>query len=128
MSHTEGKLNADGALIKNENGEMVAATTMIASDEGSPSAHEENARRLVACWNACEGLATEALELMPNTMNQVFSIANPKQERDELLEALKNCVGPLMLYQSYGWSDRNGLIKETQAILSRYQAESKEKN
>ena len=60
-----------------------------------------NARRLVACWNACEGIDTYALELMTGDLsisNQITAIASRKPkgkktayrtQRDELLAALK---------------------------------------
>ncbi len=97
MSHTEGKLKADGALIKNQNGEMVAAT------EGSQSNHEANARRLVACWNA----------LLPFTTEQVengIDLVKLMQERDELLATLRD------LYL-------NGNAENVESILAKYEEE-----
>lgn len=124
MSHTEGKLNADGALIKNENGEMVAATTMIASDEGSPSAHEENARRLVACWNACDGIPIEQLEWdQPTFVKMLLERQMLKKERDELLKAFRDLYTEVMV--EFGYCPDP---VKFEAILSRFQAESEEKN
>jgi len=45
-----------------------------------------NARRIVACVNACAGIPTEALE-GANTLNEVYQ--KLAQQRDELLAALK---------------------------------------
>lgn len=67
---------------------------------------EANARRLVACWNACEGIETYALELMTGDLsirNQITATgkAKPKptkkaveyrRQRDELLEALERLM------------------------------------
>ena len=65
------------------------------------SVDKDNARRLVACWNACEGIDTYALELMTGDLsisNQITAIASRKPkgkktayrtQRDELLAALK---------------------------------------
>jgi len=52
--------------------------------------YEANARRIVACVNACEGISNEHLEKMP--VAEVFAIV--KQQRDDLLAALKEaqCV------------------------------------
>lgn len=64
---------------------------------------EDNARRLVACWNACDGIETYALELMTGNLSIKEQITatgkqKPKQtsktieyrrQRDELLAACK---------------------------------------
>lgn len=56
-----------------------------------------NARRLVACWNVCEGLSTEVLEsilTMGDTMKSRFAMRDKveldmQQQRYDLIEALK---------------------------------------
>ncbi len=61
---------------------------------------EANARRLVACWNACEGIDTEHLEnidMLGETLAGRFAAFHASERelmdtRDELLEALKECV------------------------------------
>ena len=45
---------------------------------------KKNARRLVACWNACEGVSTELLEKAPLDTVLKETVA----QRDELLDAL----------------------------------------
>lgn len=45
----------------------------------------EVARRLVACWNACEGLSTEAVEFTIIRQREMLAL---KTQRDELLAAL----------------------------------------
>ncbi len=54
---------------------------------------DDDARRFMACWNACEGLHTESLERGPSLADQLVDVLN---ERDslravnaELLEALE---------------------------------------
>lgn len=51
--------------------------------------HSEDARRLVACWNACEGIRTEALEHRSHMLkagdDQITMLT---AQRDELLAAL----------------------------------------
>lgn len=68
---------------------------------------EANARRLVACWNACEGIETYALELMTGDLSirEQISVAGKakkppskravvyRRQRDELLAALKRIEG-----------------------------------
>ena len=72
-AHTKGKLeleDRDERLLLWADGshDYVAelSTAADGADEDAQSAYEdeqrENARRLVACWNACDGISTEALE------------------------------------------------------------------
>lgn len=71
---------------------------------GGEDTDEANARRLVACWNACEGIETYALELMTGDLSikqQITATGSAKppkptskaveyrRQRDELLAALK---------------------------------------
>jgi len=55
---------------------------------------EANARRLVACWNACEGIPTEILE---DQQSSGLIAAEP-----DLLEALKDCK---RWHQGDNWRD-----------------------
>ena len=51
----------------------------------------DNARRLVACWNACEGIQTEHVEQMiffRTLRENAHSYAELERDRDELLAAL----------------------------------------
>lgn len=50
---------------------------------------KENARRIVACVNACVGIPTENLEEKTVVVSHDYNLANIKQQRDELLAALK---------------------------------------
>lgn len=65
-AYTQGRLRAgrmvcgmrvDGSSLLNERGEMIAMA-FTSNVDG-----EADARRLAACWNACEGVPTETLEL-----------------------------------------------------------------
>lgn len=75
---------------------------------GTTTVDTANARRLVACWNACEGLSTEKLEnidMLGGTLAGRFEAFHARERelmdvRDELLEALKvlhhryvQCIG-----------------------------------
>jgi len=79
--HTAGRLVIEkGSMFQanDESGKIVAS--------GIES--KANARRLVACWNACEGISTEALEhghevVLTNRIYQALM-----RDRDELIEAL----------------------------------------
>lgn len=62
---------------------------------------EANARRIVACWNACAGIETYALELMTGDLSIHSQLTRQRQgkmtpkaveyrkQRDELLKAVK---------------------------------------
>ncbi|WP_133306462.1 hypothetical protein [Pseudomonas sp. LS-2] len=50
----------DEYFIRRPEDDVALAADVIDPETGKPS--EENARRLVACWNACEGIPTDALE------------------------------------------------------------------
>ena len=51
--------------------------------------HESNARRIVACVNACQGIRTEALEYRTFLDAQDNQIALLERQRDQLAEALE---------------------------------------
>lgn len=54
--------------------------------------NQEDARRIVACVNACAGIPTETLEHLPLTVRSAIEVGALVQQRDELaakLAALK---------------------------------------
>lgn len=57
---------------------------------------EANARRLVACWNACEGLSTEALERLGTLDRARVELdvirAQAIAQRDELLNEMRQAM------------------------------------
>lgn len=92
--HTQGAIRYEydpgycGEIISS-NGHTVA--TFV--DEPS----EADARRLVACWNACNGITTERLEDLGRPLMQHLIGADERagrmvKERDELLESLEALV------------------------------------
>ncbi len=68
-----------------------------------------NACRLAACWNACEGVSTEALQLVGRDLldGEVKplsdKLADVLAQRDELLEALKDCLRRIADDEEYGF-------------------------
>lgn len=69
-----------------------------------------NARRLVACWNACEGISTDDLEAHSvNIINKLHDDAAKRvlSERDEPLEALKRLesANARRLAACWNWCD-----------------------
>lgn len=61
-------------------------------------ATEANARRLAACWNACDGMSTEDVEACPDGgLLHLAEFANEMVlQRDALLEALRHIEGATM--------------------------------
>ena len=70
-------------------------TEVVGCDEYSIFSSGEDARRLVACWNACDGIYTDELERIASTGGMVGpreDVARIAAQRDELLAALQNFV------------------------------------
>lgn len=100
-AHTPGSIRYD--FQPGYCGELVASNgTTIATFTDEPI--KANARRIVACWNACEGISTEALELDGNLANgwrlASYAMRDAIAQRDELLAALKNVTVHLIAAHS----------------------------
>lgn len=82
---------------------------------------EANARRLVACWNACDGISTEALERLGTIDRARVELdvirVQAITQRDELLEALGKIadgdLGEIRFHANYA-----AMIERTQSIAS----------
>lgn len=82
MSHTKGFLKVSGT------GHVVGENKVICLD-----ASPEDARRIVACWNACAGIATRDLETKPLfTDGYMVMFEEVTKQRDELLAELKSAI------------------------------------
>ena len=112
MSHTKGKLaviddGSMGSIVLASDLTPIGHTFQIKplKQDLLQTERKENARRLVACWNACEGSSTEWLEFQndPDRIDQ-FGPPEPFQtrytmelqkavktmeQRDQLLAAIK---------------------------------------
>jgi hypothetical protein len=56
-------------------------TSVVAEALGPPEIHRPNARRIVACVNACKGISTEKLEESPpgtlmDIISQLYSVCD----------------------------------------------------
>ena len=92
MEHTKEPWNVDDIEIIGADDKEIAQMYMYSSHKK----HESNARRIVACVNACAGIPTEHLEVGPLAL-ATFPVI---KQRDELLSVLKE------LQQSTAyWSD-----------------------
>lgn len=97
--HTQGRLTVNPLypiqIATTENPIKLVAQTIV----GKPYTEQEAvdfARRLVACWNACEGLSTKALEHLGTIdrarVQQDVIRAEAISQRDELLAALEEAT------------------------------------
>ena len=113
--HTPGRLSVDEYPVTLANGDLAHAKLSIVAPSKDPrylhfsigmvnfSAEftglypsdveeaEANARRLVACWNACEGIATDELEEIARTGGMLGpreDVAKIAEQRDKLRDAL----------------------------------------
>ena len=88
------------ALIRGGDATIVAVRHRLPAD-----VHEANARRIVACVNACEGISTENLEdnrpvkWLAQQYNEVV------KQRDELLEALQALMDDEAPIDEKHWND-----------------------
>ncbi len=100
LHHTPGPLRIAGRETRGLPHTLVAARTLLfrvySEAYGDFDQETENARRLVACWNACEGISTESLERSDvlSGMNQL--LRRLETQRDELLSALRHIEGVAM--------------------------------
>lgn len=82
-------------------------------------------RRIVACVNACAGYSTEELENHPSPL--IIKLLNERdtaiQQRDQLLEALKDCIESLT-YAAYNIDGSkiddlpNGIVESTSSSIT----------
>jgi hypothetical protein len=94
--HTEGRLvhhpednifTIDGRRVF----EVQARSLDVHCDE-----RDANARRLTACWNACDGVPTDMLETIANLVPATVPYRLLRAQRDKLLAALRLCNARLL--------------------------------
>lgn len=99
MSHTKGKLEIRGFYAVNELGRAVFDCGPAPMEDEEIKA---NARRLVACWNVCNGIPTKWIEGGAATI--VEHAVDLVKERNELLAALRNSAEYLCeLMEVWDW-------------------------
>lgn len=86
--HTQGRLVVTNSRLYSEGAVVDCICNMQVSNQ---PCWEEDAHRLAACWNACIGIGTEALEKMPNPFGVLLSteFKDVVAQRDELLKRLE---------------------------------------
>lgn len=71
----------------------ISTETVVAQCEGQGVAKREaDARRLVACWNACEGISTENLERATASGDLAVFGQDVMRDRDELIEFVRTYI------------------------------------
>ena len=98
--HTQGRLHVDQNYTELVNIKCGDDWVAEATSHSTIQLNEANARRLVACWNACQGLSTELLEgittggdtLLDRFAQHQKTERELKAQRDQLLEALSQLV------------------------------------
>jgi len=75
---------------------------------------EGNARRIVACVNACASIGTEALE-NNNVILSAKSYGEVVAQRNELLALLKRC------HHDLNWEHDNTLLDEVSTAITKVQ-------
>ena len=96
--HTQGLLKACGVNIYAEDHTTFVAST-CAGNTCSSSA-DANARRLVACWNACDGTSTKFIEYLASLPhNAIASYEHIQTENATLRAEVERLRGDAVRYQ-----------------------------
>lgn len=115
--HTQGRLIARGGYsIYADDGKTPVADTCLTNSV--PGNDEANARRLVACWNACEGLPTAWIE--GGAADILEHAKSLKSQRDELLATLKELLSGI--FDGPDESDAARLIAKARAAIAKAEA------
>lgn len=131
--HATGRIKAKGTKLIVGRYQMAASITS-AGLEGSiidqQATAQANARRLAACWNACDGISTENLEInVP-----VLELA---QRYNTALKALKKAIAALetctpgdtstghVIYPSFDEAACDAALDDWRAAISKATGDSK---
>lgn len=87
--HTQGRISVKGTRLYAD--DYPGIDYIAAMQVSNQPMWDEDARRLAACWNACEKVSTEDLEALtrPGDVSWAATIDRLVRERDELLKALR---------------------------------------
>ena len=93
--HTQGPWHTggDGTIIYDKDGWGIASATVFHGRQ-EPGTAAANARRIVACVNACEGASTEVLE-RGAVHDWGLLMTEMEKQRDALLAALEQCAASM---------------------------------
>ena len=101
QNYTFGRLRVVGTTIRNCQPGIDAVATMQVSNQPN---WDRDARRLVACWNACEGLSTESLERSGPLADQIVNAMNKayRAEHDPLREFVERLASSDPMHSQLG--------------------------
>src|SRR5688500_20116132 len=106
MSHTKGKLVANGSVLSVEN-----SGTICYVDNGDFHGDRDNTRRLVACWNEHDGLVHDNAQLYQSLQGEMQGRLKAEKERDELVKALRKVVDWNDKYPSHRGFSYNAIVR-----------------
>lgn len=122
-NHTQEPWNTNGdPIVFDATGVVAFTDTRTNLDK----VNKANARRIVACVNACAGISTEALEDSCQPALSAWKLQKEiiEQQRDELLTVLKKIV-PLAEFacseQSPPYADEH-LVESAKEIIAKVEA------
>jgi hypothetical protein len=110
-NHTAGRLqvsiSADKAvcLVEDLDGNSVCRCNAPFPFDTSWDERDANARRLVACWNWCEGFSTEFMERRVNPFSN--TLLDVESDRDELIAQLRHLANNVTAYFDPGYDNRH---------------------
>ena len=105
-----------GILIKPIPGQVIAQCDELPEMEA-------NAKHIVACVNACEGLPEGCLDGGWTALGAGQYAKKLEVINAELLDALENAIPALELYKAYGWTDRKNVIFKAKAAIAKARGE-----
>ena len=126
--HTQGRLTLE--LVESDSGiikhlcpidtDGLSLLTLVEHNGVKFAAvyYDDDARRLVACWNACEGLPTAWIE--GGAADILEHAKSLKSQRDELLVALKDLMSGI--FDGPDESDAARLIANARAAIAKAEA------
>lgn len=129
MSHTpepwsvaEESFDNDGiheSVIRGLDGRAAIAVT-LEFGANNPGMREANARRIVACVNACATMPTDDLEEMVSVGGNIRNLAEfadeLRKQRDALLAALTEIAELDILKHHHAYAIAKGAIEEIEAL------------
>ena len=114
MSHTKGKLGYHGgfSITSQEDGSYVAEVGLLEIDK-------KNARRLVAAWNACEGISTNTLEALRSPIKDISCVPGLVADIDALRAVNAELVDALEEWLYRQGTDENYMVAKARAALAK---------
>lgn len=116
---SNGGITVDEYFIRRPEDDVAVAAEIIDPETGAPS--ESNARRLVACWNACQNITTDAIETGSLDLFQLqLDRMMLTQQRDELLSIAKRWAAiDAQWHPDRYESEKAELLRDTKATIAK---------